>query len=104
MDTRPRTPWQRLTLSLVGISILVMLWHWATNHLYSLPVTAISAFTTITINTLYVVGALVIFFVTGKLVYDWKNQTTTDLVNRLETTITAAPVAPKHLDNLNEIP
>lgn len=71
-----KTPsWQRFTLSMLGIVVLVIKWQWSVWHLYSLPDPAISAFTTITTNNDYVIGAIVIFMVTGKLIYDWKNNT-----------------------------
>jgi hypothetical protein len=66
---------RRLILSLFGIAIVFLMWRWSTNYLYSLPATSIAAYTSITINAQYVVGALVIFFVTGRMVYDWKNTT-----------------------------
>lgn len=77
-------PWQRLALSLLGISILVAIWRWATWHLYSLPEHSISAFASLTNNTVYAIAALVIFFVTGRLVYEWKNQTTSEVVQKAE--------------------
>lgn len=76
---RERFPWQRLTLSLLGISVLIGTWRWATYHYYSLPVHSIAGFTSNTNNTQYVIGALVIFFVTGRLIYEWKNQTVTEI-------------------------
>lgn len=104
MDTNQRTPWQRLTISFVGILIVVFLWRWATNHLYSLPITSIAAFTSITTNTMYVVGALVVFFVTGKLIYDWKNTTTAEVINKFEAVISQTTVDPKHFDDLKKVP
>lgn len=76
---KDRVLWQRLGLSLMGIGIVVGMWRWAVNHLYVLPDHSIVAFTSITNNSMYVVAALVIFFVTGKLIYDWKNTTATTL-------------------------
>ena len=70
-----KTSWQRLTLSLIGILVIVLCWRWAVCHLYTLPEAALSPFTSITTNAFYVVAAIVVFMVTGKLVYDWKNQT-----------------------------
>lgn len=93
-----RVPWQRLSLSILGIAIIMTEWRWATNHLYSLPPTSIAAFTTITVNSLYVVGALVVFFVTGRLVYEWKSTTTNELVSRIDQVYEHVP-APKHFDD-----
>lgn len=79
---KDRFPWQRLSLSLLGIVILVGMWRWATYHLYSLPDHSIAAFTSLTNNTVYAIAALVIFFVTGRLVYEWKNQTVASVVEQ----------------------
>jgi hypothetical protein len=63
---------QRLIVSLVGIGLIQASWRWAVAHLYTLPDVALAGFVTITTNTLYVTGAIVIFLVTGRMVYDWK--------------------------------
>lgn len=63
---------QRLVVSLVGIAVIQASWKWATLHFYSLPPEAFAGFVTITTNTLYVTGAIVVFMVTGRMVYDWK--------------------------------
>lgn len=60
------------------------MWRWATFHLYALPATSIAAFTSITTNSLYVIGALVVFFVTGRLVYEWKNQTASEVIEQAQ--------------------
>lgn len=79
-----RLPWQRMTLSCIGLLIIVGIWQWATWHLYSLPEHAITAFNSITNNSFYVIGAIVVFMVTGKLVYDWKNQTVSEVIEHAE--------------------
>jgi hypothetical protein len=63
---------QRLLISLIGIVLIQISWRWAVAHLYSLPHEALAGFVSITTNTLYITGAIVIFMVTGRLVYDWK--------------------------------
>jgi hypothetical protein len=63
---------QRLIVSIIGIALIQASWRWAVAHLYTLPETAFAGFVTITTNTLYVTGAIVIFLVTGRMVYDWK--------------------------------
>jgi hypothetical protein len=63
---------QRLIVSIIGILIIQASWRWAIAHFYSLPHEAYAGFVTITTNTLYVTGAIVIFLVTGRMVYDWK--------------------------------
>lgn len=72
--------WQRITVALLGIGIEVGIWQWATWHLYVLPTETISSFTTITVNCFYVIAALVIFFVTGKLIYDLKVDTVANVI------------------------
>lgn len=94
--------WQRLTLSLVGLSIIVLTWMQAVAHLYMLPPAALAAFTTITVNAQYVIGAIVIFMVTGRLIYEWKHETAAQVSERGEQII-GRPPAPKFFDNL-ELP
>lgn len=73
---KTRRPWQRLALSLIGISVIMITWVWATAYLYTLPERSISAFQAITVNSFYVVGAIVIFMVTGRLIYEMKGSFT----------------------------
>lgn len=63
---------QRLVVSLVGIGLIQASWRWAVAHLYTLPDVAMAGFVTITTNAMYVTGAIVVFMVTGRMVYDWK--------------------------------
>lgn len=77
---------QRLIVSLVGIALIQASWRWAVEHLYTLPEVALAGFVTITTNTLYVTGAIVIFLVTGRMVYDWK--VGTNQVQEVVSTIT----------------
>ena len=63
---------QRLIISFIGIVLIQISWRWAVAHLYTLPPEAFAGFVSITTNTLYITGAIVIFMVTGRLVYDWK--------------------------------
>lgn len=72
---KPRVPWQRLTLSIFAITIMLIVWKWSVNYLYDLPTETIASFTSLTTNMFYVVGAIVIFMISGKLIYDWKIQT-----------------------------
>ncbi len=105
-----RKPWQRFALSLLGILIIVFLWRWSVLHLYSLPVTSITAFTSITTNCMYSVAVIVIFMITGKLVWDWKNSTVSEVVQRAEDLserykgeTTERIIAPKAFDDVTEI-
>lgn len=68
----PKLVSQRLVVSLIGIALIQLCWRWAVFHLYWLPEVALAGFVTITTNTLYVTGAIVVFLVTGRMVYDWK--------------------------------
>jgi hypothetical protein len=63
---------QRLIVSLVGIALIQASWRWSVAHLYSLPCEALAGFVTITTNAMYVTGAIVVFMVTGRMVYDWR--------------------------------
>ena len=98
-----RFPWQRITLSLIGIVIILFEWRWAVNHLYALSAQqapVIVAFQSITNNSMYVIAALVVFFVTGRLVYEWKNATISNIVQEAQSTVTEdRTVAPKHFDD-----
>jgi hypothetical protein len=77
---------QRLIVSLLGIALIQASWRWAVEHLYTLPEVALAGFVTITTNTLYVTGAIVIFLVTGRMVYDWR--VGTNQVQEVVSTIT----------------
>lgn len=78
---KSRTPWQRLALSLLGIIIIVLCWRWAVCHLYTLPESSLSVFGSLTTNAFYVIGSIVIFMVTGRLVYEWANRTSSQFLN-----------------------
>jgi hypothetical protein len=77
---------QRLVVSLVGIAVIQISWKWATEHFYSLPPEAYAGFVTITTNAMYVTGAIVVFMVTGRMVYDWR--VGTNQVQEVVSTIT----------------
>jgi cation transport ATPase len=93
-----RTPWQRLTLSLLGILIIAASWRWSVAHLYSLPEYALTSFTSITTNAFYVIGSIVIFMVTGRLIYEWANRTSSQAISEaqnIKESITQTIRAPK---------
>jgi hypothetical protein len=95
---------QRLVISLVGIVLIQISWRWSVAHLYSLPPEALAGFVSITTNTLYITGAIVIFMVTGKLVYDWKVGTSqiqdvSSSVQRIKEEITEYIQKPKNFDD-----
>lgn len=92
-------PWQRMLVSMLGVLIIMGVWRLAVMHLYSLPsAESITAFTSITNNCLYTIAALVVFFVTNKLVFDWKNSTVSQVVQEAQV-ITETIVKPKHFDS-----
>ena len=98
------TTWQRLVLSLVGIVLIQISWRWAVAHLYTLPHEAYAGFVTITTNSFYVIGAIVIFMVTGRLVYEWKMGTSQiqevgSRVDTIKKEITEKVIKPKHFDD-----
>ena len=64
-------PWQRLTLSLLGVLVICAVWRWAVWHLYTLPEHSVDAFAKITVATMQWIAGIVIFMVTGRLVYEW---------------------------------
>jgi hypothetical protein len=95
---------QRLLISLIGIILIQISWRWSIEHLYSLPHEALAGFVSITTNTLYITGAIVIWLVTGKFVYDWKMGTSQiqDIASKAETIkeeITERIIKPKYLDD-----
>lgn len=99
---------QRFLISLIGIILVQISWRWAVAHLYSLPPEALAGFVSITTNTLYITGAIVIFMVTGRLVYDWKMGTSQiqEVVSRADTIkeeITERVIKPKYFDNDSEV-
>ena len=95
---------QRFLISLIGIILIQISWRWAVAHLYTLPPEALAGFVSITTNTLYITGAIVIFMVTGRLVYDWKVGTSQiqEVISRADTIkqeITERIIKPKHFDD-----
>lgn len=80
----------------------MLIWHIAIERLSGIKPDYIAAFTTLTVNTQYVIGAIIIFMVTGKLVYDWRNETASRVLTsteRITQEITDRTPAPKHFDD-----
>jgi hypothetical protein len=95
---------QRFLISLIGIILVQISWRWAVAHLYSLPPEALAGFVSITTNTLYITGAIVIFMVTGRLVYDWRMGTSqiqevASRVEKIKEEITEKVIKPKYYDD-----
>ena len=74
-----------MALSLLGILIIAISWRWSVAHLYTLPESTLAAFTAITSNAFYVIGSIVIFMISGRLVYEWANRTSSVVSNVSET-------------------
>lgn len=96
-----------MLLSLIGILIVHGIWMGTLTHLYHLPPASLAAFTTITVNSQYVIGAIVIFMVTGRLIYEWRNSTVSQIIETgeqiREEIIERRTPAPKQFDT-EEIP
>ncbi|MEI8234119.1 MAG: hypothetical protein WCH57_05480 [Verrucomicrobiota bacterium] len=96
---KKRTPWQRLALSLAGISVIEATWRLAVRHLYTLKPEAFAAFTALTVHSQYVIGAIVVFMVTGRLVYEWKMETASSIAEEGKQILAERTPAPKHYDD-----
>ena len=95
-----QTPWQRLVLSIAGILTIEASWRWAVAHLYTLPPEAIAGFVTITTNSFYVIGSIVIFMVTGKMIYEWKlNTAQVQEVSSETMEVIKKSIKPKYFDD-----
>jgi uncharacterized membrane protein YcjF (UPF0283 family) len=99
----PPKSYHRVMLSLIGVIVIVLTWMQAVPHLYQLPPAAMASFTTITVNAQYVIGAIIIFMVTGRLVYEWKSNMTSQIIEhaqqiREDITEKRTPAA-KHFDD-----
>jgi hypothetical protein len=95
---------QRLVVSIFGISIVQLSWKWAAEHFYSLPPEAFAGFVTITTNAMYVTGAIVVFMVTGRMVYDWKVgtnqvQQVSGIATKIKEEIVERVYKPKYFDD-----
>jgi len=103
MNKLPPT-WQRLVLSIIGVLVIELSWRWAVCHLYTLPTPALAGFVSITTNAFYVIGAIIIFMVTGKLVYEWKMgtsqvQSVLSETQDIKEEIIQRVAKPKHFDD-----
>lgn len=96
--------WHRLVLSIIGVLVIQLSWRWAVCHLYTLPTPALAGFVSITTNAFYVIGAIVIFMVTGKLIYEWKMgtsqiQSVLSETQDIKEEIIQRVAKPKHFDD-----
>lgn len=67
--------WQRMALSLLAIGIIASMWRWSIMYLYTLPTDALASFTTLTTNSMYTISSVVIFMISGRMLYEWKMNT-----------------------------
>lgn len=84
-----------MVLCLVAIGVVQITWYWAVMHLYALPIEAIAAFTSITNSSFYVNGAIVIFMISGKLVYEWKMNTAQTIAEEGKQVVQEFKIDPK---------
>src|SRR5437016_1148046 len=81
-------PWRRLFIILVGIAIELSVWRWAVNHLYTLPVTSVSVFGSLTTSLMYTIAFLVAYFVTGQAYFtNWTNTTIANISTEVKSYI-----------------
>lgn len=98
--TPPPKSWHRLALSLLGISIIASMWVGAVAYIFRLPPDKLAAFTSVTTNSLYTIAAIVIFMVTGRLVYEWQNTTSavTTVVSEAKSLIEKKEIIERRVD------
>jgi cytochrome b subunit of formate dehydrogenase len=77
-----------------GITIIAVQWRWAVNHIYSIAGlhsdVAMTAFVSITQSAFYVIGAIVVFLVTGLTLFNWTQTSSiaSSLAAQLSKTVT----------------
>jgi hypothetical protein len=82
------------------VAVIGGTWYIAVQHLYSLPADALASFTTLTVNAQYVVGAIVVFMVSGRLIYEWKMDTASK-IEEAGKRILSIGTRPKDFDDLS---
>lgn len=75
MVSAPPKSWHRLALSLFGIICNTAVWAWAVSFIYHLPAEKLGSFTSLTTNVLYTNAVIIVFMITGRLVWEWSNST-----------------------------
>jgi hypothetical protein len=95
LQPAPQKSWHRLALSVFGITIISAMWAWAVYHVYHLPPEKLGAFTSITTNCFYSIAVIVIFMITGRLVWEWSQSSNIAASSAaILTGDTATPVVP----------
>ena len=78
-------PWRRFVISLTGISMILFVWRWSINHLYTLPATSIAVYGSITISALYAITFIVAFFITGQTYFtNWQNVSSSSIMSYIQ--------------------
>ncbi len=78
-------PWRRFAISIMGIFIILFVWRWSVNHLYTLPDKSIGVFGSITNNAMYAITFLVAYFVTGQAYFtNWSNVSASSVVTEVK--------------------
>ena len=97
-----RRSWHRLVLSLIGIALTWATWRMAIDELARVKPEAIASFTTITVNALYVIASIIIFMISGRMIYEWKVNTASSIIEsgtQIAQEFTDKTPAPKHFDD-----
>ncbi len=100
----PPKSWHRLVLSLSGIGIITGMWSWAVHYIYQLPPEKLTAFTSITTNAFYTISAVIIFMISGRMIFEWSNATTaaTTVASSIET-ICERRIDPKDIPGADNV-
>jgi hypothetical protein len=56
-----------------GITLNTGIWAWAVAHIYHLPAEKLSAFVTLSTHAMYTNAIIIVFMITGRLVWEWSN-------------------------------
>ncbi len=100
----PAKSWHRLALSLFGISIIVGMWVWAVSYIFHLPPEKLASFTSLTTNAFYTIAVIIVFMITGRLVWEWSNSTTSAAtVASAVTTVCERRVDPKDIPGADSV-
>jgi hypothetical protein len=101
----PPKSWHRLILSLFGIGIITGMWVWAIDYIVRLPADKLAAFSSVTTNSFYTIAAIVIFMITGRLVWEWSNATTSasTVATEVKEEVTRR-IDPKDIPGADDVP
>ena len=78
-------PWRRFGIALVGIAMVLFVWRWGVNHLYTLPPAALPIYGTMTVATQYSITFIVAFFIFGQAYFtNWSNISTSTITAAIQ--------------------